>query len=226
MISNNNFSIKYYDEIIKLAKSKGYKFVTLNEFINLNCPKFNHFILRHDLDKQPLTLKAQLEVEIQNKVRSTTFARVTANEYNFSSYPVIALLKFAEKRGFEIGLHSNFLEYSKINKLNPIETLQFEFESLKHFFDIRGLATHRDLNYAYNSLPYVENNWGTIKDLGIAYHAYEEKILSSCIYVNEGFNPHLCWRDKTPEQAIGTEKSICLLTHNHWWYTEHPFEHF
>lgn len=225
MIGRNNFSIEYYSNIIKEAKDNKYKFATINEFIDLGYPARGYFILRHDLDKRPTTLKAQLDAELKNGVRSTIFARVTANEYNVLSYPVIDLLRTAEKDGFEIGVHSNFLEYSLINKLDPIKTLKLEFDILSRFFNIKGLATHRDLNYCHNSLPYVEENWSQIEKLGIKYNAYDHRICSSSIYVNEGFDPHLCWRDVEPEDAIKTGKSIYMSTHNHWWYRKHPYEY-
>ena len=82
MISNNKFSISYYQEIIKKAQSSGYKFVTLEEFYSLGCPSKNYFILRHDLDKKPQTMQKMLDIETRCGVRSTIFVRVTANDYN------------------------------------------------------------------------------------------------------------------------------------------------
>ena len=224
MKTNNNFSISYYEDIIKEAKNSEYKFVTINEYINLGYPETNYFILRHDLDKQPQTLKKQLDIESKHGVRSTIFARVTANEYNVLSYPVINLLRNAENEGFEIGLHSNFIEYATINKLEPIKVLDLEYKILNNFFDIRGLAPHRDLNYTYNSLPYIQENWNKIKSLGFQYESYDNRIFSSSVYINEGFSPHLRWRNDKPEDVIKTVKTIYMTIHNHWWYKDHPFE--
>jgi len=224
MKSNNKFSIKYYEDIINNALDNKYKFVTVAEFLDLGCPDLNHFILRHDLDQKPSTLQNQLDVERGCGVRSTIYARVTANEYNVLSYPVLDMLRKAQRDDFEIGLHTNFLEYATINKLNPMNVLELEYTILNKIFDIKGLAPHRDLNYAYNSLPYIEENWKEIKGLGFDYQAYNEKIFSASVYVNEGFNPHLCWRNNKPEDIIPTNKSIYMMTHNHWWYKKHPFE--
>ena len=95
---------------------------------------------------------------------------------------------------------------------------------LKQFFKIKGLAPHRDLNYAYNSLPFIEKEWEKISDLGVSYQAYDKKIFENSIYINEGFNPHLCWRNHAPEDIIPSNKTIYMLTHNHWWYEKNPFE--
>ena len=43
-------------------------------------------------------------------------------------------------------------------------------------------------------------------------------------YVNEGFNPHLSWRNKEPLDMINSNKNIYMLLHPHWWYQNHPFE--
>ena len=221
---NNPFTMSYYCDIIKLAKKNNYKFVTLKEFIDLGYPSRNHFIMRHDLDTKPQTLKKMLDAEILHDIRSSIFVRVTANQYNVLSYPVIGLLKFAKDNSFEIGLHTSCVEYATINDRDPFKVLQLEYSILSSFFDIHGLAPHRDLNYMYNSLLYIEKKWNKIKEMGFSYQAYDQSIVDSCVYINEGFNPHLCWRKDKPEDVIPSSKSIYMLTHNHWWYDANPFE--
>ena len=135
------------------------------------------------------------------------------------------MLVDAESNGHERGLHTNYVEFSKILNLNKNKILNNEINILKKFFDVKGIAPHRDLNYCYNSLPDIELNWDSIKsDNQIEYHAYDSKILNNTVYINEGFNPHLCWRLHKPEEIIPTGDSIYLLTHNHWWYDDYPFE--
>ena len=220
----NQFSISYYASVIKKALSNNYKFVTVKEYLELGCPSKEYFILRHDLDKQPQTLKKQLDVERECGVRSTIYARVTANEYNAVSYPVINLLRDSERDGFEIGLHSNFIEYAEINNLDPLDVLRMEYNTLNSFLNIDGIAPHRDINYAYNTLPFLQSNWEEVEQVGLKYHAYDDRIFSSSVYVNEGLNPHLCWRNKMPEDVVLTGDTVYMMTHNHWWYKDHPFE--
>ena len=224
MKNNNQFSIEYYDKIIKYGLDRSYNFVTLSEFIELGCPSSGYCILRHDLDTKPQTLEKMLKTELNNRVKSSVFVRVTANDYNAFSYPVLNVLSRYENLGFEIGLHTSCVEYGEINKVKPFDILNFEYNALSNFFSIRTIAPHRDLNYAYNSLPYLEKNWKIIKNIGFKYQAYENRIIKNTLYVNEGFNPHLCWRKLTPYEAYDTGKSVYILTHNHWWYLDHPFE--
>ncbi len=222
--SNNNFSLKYYKSFIEKAKDHGYKFATLKDFLKLGCPRDGYVILRHDLDLKPQTLQKMIFLEKELEVKSTIFARVTGNEYNLLSYPVLNMLTNAFHDGFEIGLHTSCVEFGEINNLDPFNVLSLEVSIMKNLFPITGIAPHRDINYAYNSLPYIEKNWNKIKAMGIEYHAYQPDLSANSVYINEGFNPHLCWRNHAPEDVIPTGQTMYILTHNHWWYDNHPFE--
>ncbi len=166
-----------------------------------------------------------LDCERKLGVRSTVFVRVMANDYNALGYTVLPKLRVAEAEGFEIGLHTNFVEFATIAGLAERQVLAAETATLKAFFDIQGVACHRDINYAFNSLPWLEQHWEKVsRELGFTYQAYAPEIMKRVVYVNEGLNPHLCWRSRTPEEVIPTGRSVCLLTHGHWWYKDHPFE--
>lgn len=225
LVSNNKFSMEYYKSFLKKALDCGYKFVTLNEFVTLGCPNKGYFVIRHDLDKQPMSLKHVIEAEHELGITSTIFVRIAGADYNLFSYPCFELISSAAKWGMEIGLHSNFVEFSKINDLNHKKVLSSELDMLRSYFTVTGIATHRDINYMYNSLPSLEKDWHDIKkSMQFSYHAYEDRIMSKTVYVNEGLNPHICWRSLTPEQVIETGSSIYMLTHPHWWYKNHAFE--
>jgi peptidoglycan/xylan/chitin deacetylase (PgdA/CDA1 family) len=222
---NNPFSLAYYVEIISAAKAAGYRFSTLRDFVADGCPEEGVFILRHDLDARPQTLRQMLDAERASGVRSTIFVRVMANDYNALAYTVLPGLRAAEADGFEIGLHTNFVEYATIAGLDAMHVLATEVTMLRAFLDVVGVSCHRDLNYVHNSLPWLEEHWPDVKAaLALQYQAYDRQILDRAVYVNEGVNPHLCWRDKRPEDIVPSGQSICLLTHNHWWYKSHPFE--
>lgn len=223
----NAFNTENYRRIIEHALERSYKFVTLSEFVALGCPNKGHFILRHDLDKSPATLPVVIDVETQMGVRSTTFVRIAGAEYNPFGYTTMRVLKDAENVGTEVGLHTGFFEFAQINDLDPMHVLQGEIDALRVFFDVRGIAPHRDINYVHNSLPMLEERWDHVKSkMNVGYHAYEDRIMSAVTYVNEGFNPHLCWRTSSPIDVIDAcnNGSIYLLTHPHWWYKVHPFE--
>ena len=222
---NNTFSIAYYKTILQAALDAGYSFVTLKEFVDLGCPEQKHFVLRHDLDKQPTSLAPIIDAERELGIKSTVFVRVCGCEYNPLGYAGYRAIKHAVDAGAEIGLHTGFIEFATITGESAEDVLVNELLTLRGFFDVNGVATHRDINYMYNSLPWLQQNWTRVKShLNLVYEAYEPRIMSRLLYVNEGLNPHLCWRSMTPEQAITTGRSICMLTHPHWWYKDHAFE--
>lgn len=222
----NFFSLQYYRQFLEQALEANYAFVTLRQFYDRGCPPERHFIVRHDLDRTPLSLRGVVEVEAALGIQSTIFVRVTANEYNPFSYLVLPILKFAVSGGFEVGLHTNFLEYSTINQLDPLLVIRSELQCLRSFFpQVDSLSCHRDINYQYNSLPWLSERWPELRcELCLHYHAYEETIMKNTTYVNESLSPHLGWGKHTPETMIRTGMSIYLLTHPHWWFSTHPFE--
>jgi hypothetical protein len=222
----NQFTLAYYDSILKLAIREGYRFSTMEKFWDDGCPNTGRFILRHDLDTNSPTLKRILDVERANGVVSTVYVRVTTNTYNPFDYRTYPVISSAQADGFEIGLHSNFVEFAKFHNLEPERVLMSELQCMRAFFgDIRSIACHRDLNYAYNSLPWLQENWQTVCDsMNLKYEAYDSMIMENILYVNETAEQKLGWRKLIPESAIATGKSICLSTHPHWWYENNPFE--
>lgn len=222
---NNDWSLEHMRRIIVKALSSGYTFMTCHEFMHCDDLPDRVFIMKHDLDAKPETLWPLLDLELSQGVRPTVYVRVCANDYNVMDYRVMPRLQHYEKMGVEMGLHTNFLEWGKITGNVPFAVLHAEVSLLQKFLDVKGMSTHRDLNYAYNALPFLEENWERWRrKLGLDYQAYDPKLMDNTVYVNEGYSPHLCWRNMTPEEAIDTGKHVYMLTHNHWWWKDHPFE--
>jgi len=225
--NQNKFSIQYYKSIILKALSKNYVVPTLNEYYKNKAQYTDKkvMLLRHDLDDKPQRLKFMLECEKECGVRSTTYLLVHTNYYNLFSPAVFSILKDIEEDGFEIGLHTNFVETSKIFGLDANYVLDSEIEILRKYFNVYGVACHRNIDYMYNSLPYLQENFKEIAlRNNLLYEAYDQNIFGGFEFVNEGFNPHLGWRNETPEEVIEAGKSLYISTHPHWWYVNHAFE--
>jgi hypothetical protein len=224
LISNNVFNKALLVSIIRQAKAAGYKFYTLRDYIKAGMPKEKAFVLRLDLDFKPQTHKIFNDLIREEGITFTTFVRV-GGPYNFLWYPNFAILDEAAKLGAEIGLHSNNVEWAVINGRTPEQVFAGEMDVLQNYFDVVGFAPHRDINYMYNTLPWLEQNWDTIKARHkLEYQAYDKALFDNALYLNEGLNPHLCWRGKTPQDVIPTGQSIYMLLHPHWWHESHAFE--
>jgi hypothetical protein len=223
----NRFSLSYYESILKLSLDTGYRFLRLRDFVEQkpDVHKEKICVLRHDLDDKPQRLRGMIDSEESLGVRSTVFVLVHTDKYNPFSYPALNVLRKAEDRGFEIGLHTNFVEVSQIVDAAPDKILANEVNALRGYFSISGIACHRNIDFMYNSLPYVEANWERLKtDNRLLYQAYQPSIFNELVFVNEGFLPHLGWRSHLPEDVIASGKSFCLSTHPHWWHQDHAFE--
>jgi len=224
-VGRNPFSLDYYDSILTDALDRGYVNMTLEEFWARGCPATGALVLRHDLDVKPHTLRRMLDVEVNRGCRSTVYVRVAGAPYNFLDYPTFDVLWRAASEGFRIGLHTNYYEFSQLNAyLDPLKVLASELAALRAYFDVRSIAPHRDHNYAFNCLPHIQSNWQAIHEMNVAFQAYDDKIIGAADYVNEGYEIHLQWRGSTPEQVISTGRSVCIMTHSHWWYKKNPFE--
>lgn len=223
----NKFSISYYESILKLALDSGYRFMQMQEFAEKkpDVIKDRVCVLRHDLDDKPQRLRGMIDCEESLGVRSTIFVLVHTDKYNPFAYPALHLLRKAQERGFEIGLHTNFIEVSQIVGVEPDRVLENEVNALRGFFPVAGIACHRNIDFMYNSLPYLEANWAKLKAHNcLSYQAYDSAIFQDLVLVNEGFLPHLGWRTHHPEEIIESGRSFCLSTHPHWWHQDHAFE--
>jgi hypothetical protein len=224
--SNNSFTIDYYVEILEKAIKFGYQFMTMLEYIEKKPENKLIFILRHDLDTKPQSLLNMLEAERKLGVRSTIFVRVLTDEYNIYGFKNYLMLKNAYDDNFEIALHTSCCEFAKICNLSPFDSLRIELNTIRSMFDVKGIAPHRDINYMYNSLPFIEKYWKDISnEFNLTYQGYSADFMSNLTFVNEGLNPHLGWRSISPNIAINDKKSIYLSTHSHWWFKSYAFEH-
>lgn len=217
----------YYKSILQTAKSSGYKFLTMSDYLN-GIHEYQYekvILLRHDVDSKPHRAKIFFDAEQEIGALSTNFLLTHDINYNALAINNLKLFKDAESKGFEIGLHTNFVETSMLLGESPDRILETELKVLRSYFDIRGVACHRNIDYMYNSLPYLEENWSILRDRhSLRYQGYEPIFVTDIAFVNEGFNPHLGWRGPKPEDIISSGKSFCLSTHPHWWHRDHAFE--
>ncbi|MBF91557.1 MAG: hypothetical protein CMP34_01970 [Rickettsiales bacterium] len=222
---NNFFSQDYYESILKKAIDSKYTFVTFRSFFkDLKKKRKKIAILRHDIDQKISRTKIFHEVEDSMKIKSTNFLLIHDVNYNCFDLNTLSLFLNAEKKGHEIGLHTNFVETSKILNLKPDLTLKKELLMIRNYFKVTGVACHRNIDYLYNSLPYLQKNWKRIsKENNLLYDAYGHNLMSNNVFINESTN-HLGWRNHTPEDIIESGKNFILSTHPHWWHKEHPFE--
>ena len=218
-----------YEDILKGAKSRGYKLMGLSDYYRnyLNCND-RILVLRHDVDNFPKAAFKMARIEARNGCKATYyFRKSTAGRYTSK----------IKRLGFEVGFHyETVAEYcieNKINEILPENEEQIRNICLKRlandvsefksrFGECLTIASHghsinRDLSYPNNRLFEYETSYDIVPVLIEAYN--KELIESFDEYVSDGdfFVGGFRYRSSV-RQAIdkGCHK-ICFLSHpGHW----------
>ena len=210
---------EYYKEILRSFVARGYNSCTFSEYFNGPVEKRKKtLLLRVDVDERFDRIPVLLEAQQQLGLKATYFIHIHAT-FNLLFYDNYKIIKDLLNADCEIALHSNFVEFGKYFDEDPIRVIKREKAALEAVIDrpVLGHACHRDVNYIYNSLPYLVAV-GPEK-LGLLWNAYDPIFTSdNILYVNESLAPHLKWGKVTPEEAMATGKNICLMVHPHWWH--------
>jgi len=219
-----DWTFKNYEKILSLGKKKGYSFLTCADYYQekkagRKLPK-KIIIMRHDVDDRIGRIKGYLDAEKRQRVAATYFFRVHA-KYNLFSYRCYELLKRVREEGHEIGLHTEVLDFVFAHREKSEDILRREIAALEAVSGarIKGVAPHRDLSYHENSLPFVQKF--NLKKFGLMYQSYDPLFTLDMEYVNESLNPHICWKSKSPEQAIGSFDKIYIMTHPRFWFNRY-----
>ena len=105
MNSRDDFTIVGYQNLIKSFISKVY---TLSSFLDANL-RYNHLILRHDID---MSLEAALSIAITEGelgVKAHYFVLLRTEMYNLFSEKSLEILNKIIDLGHNIGLHRCFI---------------------------------------------------------------------------------------------------------------------
>ena len=213
------FNLIYFREILELFIKEGYRSETHHNFFRSNTEQDQlKLLLRFDVDGMPERIPGLLKIMRELKIVATFFWQIHG-PYNPFFHENFQILKDILADGHEVGLHSNFLEFANYFDENPVDIIKREKLVMEAVIgkEIFGHSCHREINYEFNSLPFL-NSIG-VQNLGFEYSAYDPIFNSDkTTYVAEGLNPHLSWRNISPEDSVTTGKNICMLLHPHWWH--------
>lgn len=213
----------YYHQVLSAFVGQGYKTVTFSQYHAMLKERRQHILLlRCDVDERMDRVPVLLEVQKELNLVSTYFVHVHGS-YNIFSYDGYDTVKRIVASGSEVALHSNFVEFAALFGEEPGEVLRREKAMLEALCGqpVLGHACHRDMNYIYNSLPWIEEQG--VSRFGFEWQAYDPIFTSdNILYVNEALTPrHLGW-SIDPEQAAETGRNVCLFVHPHWWHRWFP----
>lgn len=207
-----NFSMKHYEECLRLAKKKGYKFLRFDEY---NKKKGKVIFLRHDIDFNIDNALKMAKIENRLKIKSTYFIRLCGN-YNIFNINIYNKIKEIIDLKHEIGLHYEF------NKKGDKSIFLNKFISTINFFydyKIKSIAPHDPIR-----LNEFKTNKKMLKEINIDNFAYANKFIKDIKYISDS---SCNWREgcmcKVFERNI---KELCILTHPIWWFDKYPSEGF
>jgi len=207
-------SIKEYDSIIKLAKNNGYRFYTLQGFLNANIEKDEAFIiLRHDIDSDPRAALLFAGVEQQHQVQASYFfRRITWDTKVMSTL---------HRREHEVGYHYEELsDYAKAHHIKDSATLMQHLPAIRSVFaeNLGNLRQTLDFDQTLD----VGNRF-FLKDpefrskMGIVYEAYDEPLVERYRnHVSDKPSPE-SYFPTSPMELIKRRESFLFLSHPRWW---------
>ncbi len=190
-----DFTFRHYEEILKTAKQKGFKFTFFSK------KSFKKTIyLRHDIDVSLENALKIAEIEKKYKVHSTFFIRTHTLFYNPISPDSLKMIKKIINLGHKIGLH-----YDGVIKKGLEKMIQKEFSYLQNYFPISKVVSFHHPSPKVFGLE--------MKNFINTYNSY---FFKECDYISDS-NRDLK-KGCIKEFIEKTESNrIQVLTHPIWW---------
>jgi len=209
---NCDFSIKHYQEILKLALKSGFVITNFRDLDKVKKhPKI--IILRHDIDALPVRYLALAKIEKSLGIKATYFVRVHGQYYYPSDKKTLKIFKEILKMGHEIGLHSEARSLSKVFQSPEIDLFKSEKTYLEEILGVKieSASEHGDLgrrtdfwqDHFFKKVPK--------KTVGIKHYPQEFKEFK---YLSDSLSS---WKEGCPCQNLEKFNKLQVLVHAEWW---------
>lgn len=135
-----DFTLNRYTELIKALKAAGYKFLTFEEYCNLNAhgdakPE-RLVILRHDVDLKAKNSEQIAAIEYSQGVKASYYFRVVPE----SNKP--AVIKAIAEMGHEIGYHYEDMSICHGNTEKAYQHFQQWLKYFRNFYPVKTICMH------------------------------------------------------------------------------------
>src|SRR3989338_6927946 len=209
-----NFLLKHYEENLRLALKKGYKFMTIKEFgeefeSKKKIPE-KMIVLRHDIDFDLGLSIRMASIENKHGIRSTYFVRLHAKYYSPFSADNYAILMKLIDFGHEIGLHFDF-GFAKLFSEDPKKRLLKDKNIFENLIGAKvdSVSMHEPARTGTNL------DGMNLEKIGIKHNAYSDIFLKNLKYISDS---SARWREGCMCEFIKRDTShIYILTHPFWW---------
>ena len=204
-----DFNIDHWSEVIKSALGLGYRFYSFNDLIENTLADELTILLRHDVDVS-LEMSLRLaRMEASLGIGATYFIRLHSKLYHPQDPESLTYLRELGRLNVDIGLHYERQVYEEANQ-NHAEALARDAQSLGNIIGkpVTGCAGHR-----VSTFPHFDT--ALVKDAGLAYEAYAPEFVVDRKYISDSARN---WREGCLCQWLGRENHLTVLTHPVWWF--------
>lgn len=196
------FTYRYYGELIKELKSKGYNFCSFDSY---DVTKQKQLILRHDVDIDIWGTLGLAYEEQQQDVHSIYFFQPNAELYNILSVECIEIIQKLCDMGHQVGLHIDGSIFRNLLHLQKCLDEYYRFYST--FIPLeKVISFHKPTAFMLESDIKLEGFLNT----------YEKRFFVDMLYVSDSDR-----REFWSEERWRTMREECpnmqFLTHPIWW---------
>lgn len=202
-----DFTLQGYAELLRTARSAGYRFTLFAD------PARHEpgpaCLLRHDVDASPAAALRLARLEAEHGVRATYFFMLRSPVYNLLSRESDAAVRAVLELGHELGLHYDGAGPRVRGGL--AESAAAEAETLGGLFG----ATVRAVSFHQPDMGTVAQ---ALRGTGLV-NTYDPRDMGDYVYVSDS---NKVWRDAPARDILAgrAHEKVQLLLHPMWWATE------
>jgi hypothetical protein len=213
-ISEVNFSYSHYQNTLQKYLDEKYQFIKMSEVLKY-LEKEKIFILRHDVDKSVKKALDLAKIEHQFGINATYYLRLHSNYYNPFGYIVQDIVKQIRSFGHEIGLHTEFLDFSEILGESAISTFEKEIAVFQTIFGEKPKTYSFHRTTGATDIETLKKFSEEIFDKFGIIGSYDRRISENFKYLSDSSG---IWREGCFSQHIGKHNKMQVLIHAEWWF--------
>lgn len=210
-----DFTFDFYEGLLQALISNGHEMTTFSEAPTV-LKGTRKSLLRHDIDKSVSKAVIMAEIEASLGLKATYFVRLHSNYYNPYGHIVSKQLREILSLGHEIGLHTEFYDYGKIQGLNPKDVFRDETHVLEKIVgkEVKSFSLHRttgstSIDELMSEVKAIAGDFGMV-------NAYSDAYFKDIKYISDSSGS---WKSGNPLEWVNQE-NLQVLTHPDWWYRD------
>lgn len=214
-----SFKLNHYKEILEMAIMQGYTFCTFDNYREHSKKWKKIILLRHDIEFRPDRALNMAQIEASLDIPATYFVRVHSPEYNpfeFKTYKALCEIRDMRKPLFEIGLHYEAVDLSRITGEGVGNIFLREKGVLENIFhvDIDSAAPHGDFT-GYDNGIFGADDMDRVE---IENQVFEDRFFKDMKYISDSLGN---WREGCACEWLGKYDRLHINTHPTFWHFEH-----